>query len=52
MLRPFGSIDGVEIAEITLSHPDGMEMRVLSWGAVIRDLVVPSSAGPQPVVLG
>src|SRR6478735_9938267 len=52
MLRPFGSIDGVEIAEITLSHPDGMEMRVLSWGAVIRDLVVPSQAGPQPVVLG
>ena len=29
-----------------------MEMRVLSWGAVIRDLVVPSPAGPQPVVLG
>ena len=52
MLRPFGSIDGVEIAEITLSHPDGMEMRVLSWGAVICDLVVPSPAGPQPVVLG
>ena len=27
-------------------------MRVLSWGAVIRDLVVPTRAGPQPVVLG
>ena len=52
MLRPFGSIDVVEISEVTLSHPDGMEMRVLSWGAVIRDLVVPSPAGPQPVVLG
>lgn len=52
MLSPFGSIDGTEISEITLTHPDGTEMRILTWGAVIRDLVVPSAAGPQPVVLG
>ena len=47
------SIDGVEICgDHAVSDPDGMEMRVLSWGAVIRDLVVPSPGGPQPVVLG
>lgn len=52
MIAPFGSFDGVDISEVTLALPDGTEMRVLTWGAVIRDLVVPSSTGPRPVVLG
>jgi aldose 1-epimerase len=48
----FGSIDGNDILEATLVGPDGIEMRVLTWGAVVRDLVVPSAQGPQRVVLG
>jgi aldose 1-epimerase len=52
MLAPFGSLDGVDISEVTLANSDGMEMRVLTWGAVIRDLVVPSVDGPRHVLLG
>jgi aldose 1-epimerase len=48
----FGSVDGNDILEATLTGPDGIEMRVLTWGAVVRDLVVPSAQGPQRVVLG
>lgn len=48
----FGSVDGNGVLEAALTGPGGMEMRVLSWGAVVRDLVVPSANGPQRVVLG
>ncbi len=48
----FGSVDGNDVLEATLTGPGGMEMRVLTWGAVVRDLVVPSAHGPQRVVLG
>ncbi|AWM88559.1 aldose epimerase family protein [Microvirga sp. 17 mud 1-3] len=48
----FGTLDGRDVWEITLTGPDGMELRVLTWGAVIRDLIVPARQGPQPVVLG
>jgi aldose 1-epimerase len=48
----FGSLDGQDVLEITLTGPDGVEMRVLTWGAVVRDLVVPIARGPQRVLLG
>ncbi|MCB8819623.1 aldose epimerase family protein [Microvirga rosea] len=48
----FGAVDGEEVSEIVLTGPDGLEMRVLTWGAVIRDLVVPTRQRPQHVVLG
>src|SRR4051794_41438104 len=48
----FGSVDGTDVLEITLASPAGAEVRILTWGAVIRDLVVPSPAGRQRVVLG
>lgn len=48
----FGSVDANDILEATLTGPDGIEMRVLTWGAVVRDLIVPSAQGPQRVVLG
>ncbi|MBF9235214.1 aldose epimerase family protein [Microvirga alba] len=51
-IERFGSVDGSDVLEITLTGPTGMEMRVLTWGAVIRDLVVPSANGLQRVVLG
>ncbi|WP_343232656.1 aldose epimerase family protein [Microvirga antarctica] len=52
MIRPFGSVDDVDISEVGLVGPDGMEMQVLTWGAVIRDLVVPAKGGVQRVLLG
>ncbi len=50
-VRPFGRIDGVDVQEVTLAS-DGCEARIITWGAVLRDLVVPTRAGPRHVVLG
>jgi aldose 1-epimerase len=51
-IERFGSIAGEDVLQITLTGPDGVTMRVLTWGAVIRDLVVPAKNGPQGVLLG
>ncbi|MEZ0172372.1 aldose epimerase family protein [Microvirga sp. TS319] len=51
-IERFGSAEGEDVLQITLTGPDGGEMRVLTWGAVIRDLVVPTPMGPQSVLLG
>lgn len=51
-IASFGQVDGVEIEEITLRNAAGATASVLTWGAVLRDLVVPAPAGPQRVVLG
>lgn len=48
----FGAIDGAPVYEVVIASRGGASARILSWGAVIRDLVVPTSAGPQSVVLG
>lgn len=48
----FGALDGQDVFQITLTGPDGVTMRVLTWGAVIRELVVPTANGRQSVVLG
>ena len=51
-VRSFGDVDGVEIKEITLRNAAGATASVITWGAVLRDLVVPAAHGPQRVVLG
>ena len=51
-LRSFGRLDDAEIGEVTLRTDAGAEARVITWGAVLRDLVVPGPRGPQRVVLG
>lgn len=51
-IRSFGEFRGTDIQEITLRSQAGAEARILTYGAVIRDLVVPTAAGPQPVCLG
>jgi aldose 1-epimerase len=48
----FGTLDEGEVLEITLASQAGAELRIISWGAVLRDLVVPAPQGPQRVVLG
>jgi aldose 1-epimerase len=48
----FGTVDGVDILQVTLQSSAGAMAKILTWGAVIRDLIVPSKAGPQRAVLG
>jgi aldose 1-epimerase len=51
-IERFGSVDGEDVLQITLTGPDGTQLRVLTWGAVIRDLVVPTATKAQSVLLG
>ena len=48
----FGILDGRDVLEVTLASGAGAVAKVLTYGAVIRDLVVPGARGPQRVVLG
>jgi aldose 1-epimerase len=50
--RHFGEADGAEILEVALATASGTEARIITWGAVLRDLVVPTPSGPRRVVLG
>ena len=51
-VRAFGEADGVTVFEVSLRSAGGAEAKIISWGGVLRDLVVPSPRGPQRVVLG
>lgn len=48
----FGRLGDVDIQQITLREPSGTEARVLTWGAVLRDLRVPVGSALRGVVLG
>ncbi len=48
----FGRHDGRDVAEITIRSKAGMEAKIITYGAAVRDLVVPSGAGFQRVVNG
>jgi aldose 1-epimerase len=48
----FGEIDGKQVQEIRLKSASGMEASVISFGATLRDLVVPLKNGTRRVVLG
>lgn len=49
--EPFGEIDGQAVHEVTLSS-SGAQAKIITYGATVRDLVVPAAGGPQRVVLG
>ena len=51
-VRGFGRFDGTDVFEVTLRSGTGAEAKVITYGAVVRDLVVPSRGGPQRVVNG
>lgn len=51
-VHPFGHLGDAEVVEVALRNQAGAEARIITWGAVLRDLVVPGPAGPQRVVLG
>ncbi len=49
-IERFGSLNGQDVLQVSLEGPDGMEAKILTWGAVVRDLVVPLAGGSQRVV--
>ena len=51
-VRGFGQHDGREVYEATIRSGAGAEAKVITYGAVVRDLVVPSGGGAQGVVNG
>ena len=51
-VRSFGRLGETEIVEVTLATDAGAEARIITWGAVLRDLLVPCGGRPQRVVLG
>jgi aldose 1-epimerase len=51
-LALFAEKDGLPIYDVTLKSKAGAVANVMSWGATLRDLVVPTPKGPQRVVLG
>ena len=48
----FGQIDQAPVFEVAIASKAGASAKILTWGAVVRDLVVPASNGLQRVVLG
>ncbi|MBV1705564.1 MAG: galactose mutarotase, partial [Hyphomicrobiales bacterium] len=50
--RTFGEIDGKPCMEATIRSQGGATAKIIGYGAVIRDLVVPAPGGPRRVVLG
>ena len=48
----FGECDGVPVLEIAIASKAGASAKILTWGATVRDLIVPSRDRPQRVVLG
>lgn len=52
-LRDFGQMNDLPVEEITLHNSTGAQARIITFGAVLRDLVVPRVDGTrQRVVLG
>jgi aldose 1-epimerase len=51
-VRHFGEVEGVAVDEITLVNDSGATASVLTWGATLRDLVIPVGEGKRRVVLG
>ena len=52
--RPFGTTkDGRSISEYTLSNPSGVSTSILTWGGIVRTILVPDKNGKvADVVLG
>ncbi len=48
----FGEIGGVPVFEAAIASRAGASAKIITWGAALQDLVVPTGRGPQRVVLG
>ncbi|MGL4634408.1 MAG: aldose epimerase family protein [Beijerinckiaceae bacterium] len=50
--KVIGQFEGKSVEEVTLKSASGASARIMTWGAVVRDLMVPHKGRPQRVVLG
>ena len=51
--KPFGvTQNGDKVDEYIISNPGGLEISVLNYGCVIKNLFVPTKTGPVDVVVG
>ncbi len=50
--QTFGHLGGAPVFEVEIASSAGASAKVVTWGAVLRDLVVPIASGLQRVVLG
>ncbi len=48
----FGMIGDAPVMEVEIRSQAGARAKILTYGAVVRDLVIPTSSGEQRVVLG
>jgi aldose 1-epimerase len=51
-VQEFGEVNGTPVFEIAIASKAGASAKIITWGASVRDLIVPSRPGPQRVVLG
>lgn len=51
-VKPFGSFEGKEVHQFTLTSATGVEVDIINWGVVVRDWRVPVAGGMRSVVLG
>ena len=50
---PFGvTKNGEKVNEYTIFNPGGLEVSVLNYGCVIKNILVPTKNGPVDVVIG
>lgn len=47
----FGSVDGQDIIQYTLSNPAGMEVKIINYGGTLTSIMVPDSSGQWGDVL-
>lgn len=50
--KKMDTVDGREVRLYTLENENGMSASITNYGAIIVDLIVPSSSGKRDVVLG
>ncbi|MGL6208871.1 MAG: aldose epimerase family protein, partial [Paracoccaceae bacterium] len=52
-LRVFGRYRGADVHQVALGSPDGLQAKVMTWGAVLCDLSLPRGGGARlPLTLG
>ena len=48
----FGRLEGRDVLQVAIASPEGAQANILTYGAVVQDLLIPSRGGMQRVVNG
>ncbi len=51
-MKNIGQYNGEPVYEVTLTNPTGVQVSIMSYGAIVRDWKVPTPQGLRSVVLG